>query len=155
MIIQWTESMSVGVPELDADHKGLIDIINRLAEQSNYDNVTDSIEGSLVALKRYAELHFAREERVMSVCRYNANSDHLEAHRNFVVKIQKVDKRFENDPKRLSRNVSEELGQFLSDWLTNHILHEDMAYKPYVIPKLSDARKAAQSVQGSQIWWSR
>lgn len=155
MIIEWKEAMSVGVPELDADHKGLIDIINRLADQSDRAYVTDAVESSLVALMRYAEVHFAREERVMSVCGYASDSHHLDEHRNFVTKVQKISQRFENDPKRLARNVNEELGQFLSDWLKDHILNTDMAYKSYVTTDLQNARKAAQSVKGSHIWWTR
>ena len=29
-LLEWTEDMSVGVPELDADHEGLIKVINQL-----------------------------------------------------------------------------------------------------------------------------
>ena len=33
-VMRWTEKMSVGVPELDADHKELIKVINQLRENS-------------------------------------------------------------------------------------------------------------------------
>ena len=155
MIIEWKEAMSVGVPELDADHRGLIDIINRLADQSGRAHVTDAVESSLMALMRYAEIHFAREERVMSVCGYPSDSQHLHEHRNFVTKVRKIGEKFEDDPKRLAKNVNEELGQFLSDWLQDHILNTDMAYKSCVTADLQNARKAASSVKGSHIWWAR
>ncbi len=61
-LMQWSEKMSVGVIELDADHKELIKVINRLGAIAEDQARQNAIRQSLFALLRYAEYHFAREE---------------------------------------------------------------------------------------------
>ncbi len=60
--------MCVGVPELDADHKELIKVINQLGENSEAGARGTAIRQCLFALLRYAEYHFAREEKVLAAC---------------------------------------------------------------------------------------
>ncbi len=61
-MMQWDEEMSVGVIELDADHKELIKVINQLGANAEDQARQNAIRQSLFALLRYAEYHFAREE---------------------------------------------------------------------------------------------
>ena len=49
--------------------------------------------------------------------------------------------------------VNEDLLNFLRDWLNHHIMIEDKAYGPH-IENNPDAKTAAKSFQGTQIWWS-
>ena len=51
----WTPAMSVGVDQLDDDHKGLIDVINDLATESSGEGRAAVLRQSLVSLRRYAE----------------------------------------------------------------------------------------------------
>ena len=60
--LEWSERLSVGVPELDEDHQTLIQIINSLREHQAAEASPKAIDRCLNALVRYAELHFAREE---------------------------------------------------------------------------------------------
>ena len=152
--MKWTESLSVGVPELDDDHKGLIDIINRLSDQSASRGAEDLVAQSLTALKRYAELHFGREQRVMSLCGFPSLEAHIEEHHAFIDRIGEIARRFEDDPQGLADMVRDELGDFLQDWLKDHIMVEDMAYRASVEPKLAEARQAAKSFSAADIWWS-
>ena len=48
----WTPAMSVGVDQLDDDHKGLIAVINDLAEESSGEARATVLRQSLVALRR-------------------------------------------------------------------------------------------------------
>ncbi len=61
-MMRWNEKMSVGVIELDADHKELIKVINQLGVNAEDEARRNAIRQSLFALLRYAEYHFAREE---------------------------------------------------------------------------------------------
>ncbi len=60
----WSQSMSVGMPEIDSDRKALICLINRLHDNLHTKSATVLSEflDSLIAC---VEFHFAREERVM------------------------------------------------------------------------------------------
>lgn len=153
--MRWTEAMSVGVPELDDDHKGLIALINRLANLSEPDTRRDAVRQGLVELMRYAEFHFGREQKVMAACLYPSIAHHIEEHGEFVEKIQAIARQFEVDPDQAAAKVTDELREFLRDWLNHHILIEDKAYRPDVEKRLEKARRAAQSFRATEIWWSR
>jgi hemerythrin-like metal-binding protein len=121
--------MSVGVPLLDSDHKALVQLINQLhnaLEDKKESSILDQIFESLVA---YIELHFEREEQVMEACGYPEISEHKEEHLCFTQNMHYMRHRYFNGE---GAEVSRELLVYLKDWLNNHILIQDMAYKPYV-----------------------
>jgi hemerythrin len=152
--MHWTPTMSVGLAELDEDHKQLFHLINRLADHVDSDDVpAEAVRDTLFALMRYAELHFSREERVMTACDFPQFDDHAGQHKSFVDRIKSITAEFDGDAQgRL--DVGEALLEYLKDWLTQHILIQDMAYKPFVEAKETEARYAAKSIRGVEIAWS-
>ena len=148
----WTPEMSVGVPELDEDHRSLIRIINQLAEAADDSTRQAAVRQSLYALMRYAETHFGREEQVMTACRYPQLDPHRGRHQDFIAKIDDVAKRFDERPDEVAEMVARELIDYLTDWLTKHIMVEDMAYRPFAEQDLRGARKAARDFRASQVW---
>ena len=68
--MRWKNEMSVGLKEMDDDHRFLIRVINRLGESVANPEDTDVIRECLASLRNYAEFHFAREEAVMRTCSY-------------------------------------------------------------------------------------
>jgi hemerythrin len=151
--MRWTEKMSVGVQEIDDDHKELIRIINRLAADADAEERRNAVRQSLIALHRYAEFHFAREEKVMAACGYPGQEEHKKEHRYFVDQIGELTQRFDQGPEQAARVVNEALLTFLQDWLSHHILIEDMAYRPYAEGS-PEAREAAKSFKAVEMWWS-
>ena len=97
-VMTWNRKMSVGLDELDSDHKELIRIINQLGAGSADEARRAAVRQSLVALQRYAEYHFAREESVMRACGYPELDEHQDQHRNFIQRIQGLTRRFDADP---------------------------------------------------------
>lgn len=153
-LMQWTIEMSVGVPELDEDHKKLIAILNRLAEESAQEPRQEIVRQCLFALRRYAEAHFAREENVMAACGYPTLSAHRELHRGFVTRIQATTQSFDAAPDDLAAHINDELLRFLKDWLGHHISIEDQAYRPFAEAHIGKARGAAQSFRAADVWHS-
>ncbi len=125
---QWSESMSVGVALLDSDHKALIETINRLHRAVEDDDAPEILDQIFDALVAYAEHHFAREEQVMAACGYPAAAAHKAEHLRFAQDMRYTrDRYFRGEEAAIGR----ELLDYLKDWLNNHILIEDMAYRPY------------------------
>lgn len=151
--MQWTEAMSVGLPELDADHRELIRIINLLDEAPESEGRNETLRQALVALQRYAEYHFAREEKVMAVCGYPNIEEHKAEHRAFVRQLGTFNQQFTEDSAGAAQVVHTKLRRYLQDWLKHHILVEDMAYKP-TVEKDPRARRAARDFAATEIWWS-
>ena len=148
----WTPAMSVGVDQLDNDHKGLIDVINDLAAESSGEGRAAVLRQSLVSLRRYAETHFGREEQVMRACGFPGLQGHHGEHEDFVTMIGEVTERLEADPEGAAAGVRDELVDYLKTWLNQHIMIQDMAYKPYVEEKRYEARDAAKSFKPGAIW---
>ena len=143
----WSESMSVGVALLDSDHKALIETINRLhdaVEDGDEPQVLDGIFDGLVA---YIEYHFAREERIMEVCGYPTATEHAAEHLRFAQNMRyNRDRYFRGE----EAGVGRELLDYLKDWLTHHILIDDMAYRPYAEGNPSTDRVA--EALGPGLW---
>ncbi len=153
-MIEWTDDMSVGLPELDDDHKLIIAAINQLDANANDATRKDVVRQCLMRLRRYAEYHFAREEKVMAACAFPAIEVQKSEHRDFVKCVQEATRRFDAKPAESAEIISQELLGFLRDWLRHHILIEDMAYRPYVEDN-GAAKQAARSFKATEIRWSR
>jgi hemerythrin-like metal-binding protein len=153
-LMQWTQAMSVGLEELDDDHKVLIKVINDLAANAGDAARRDVVRQCLLSLRRYAEFHFAREEKVMSACKYPGLESQKSEHRDFVKRIQEVTTRFDEDTTGSVEVVNEALLSFLKEWLNHHILTEDMAYRPHV-ERSAEAKQAAKDFKASEVWWSQ
>ena len=143
--LKWTESMSVGVPILDSDHRALFRLVNQLhdhMESGAEDAILGAIFDKLVA---YIEFHFTREEKVMQACGFPGLAVHLDEHADFTRYIHELRERYAgaHDPA-----LTQELLEFLKNWLNTHILIQDMAYKPYVLAE-EDTGEVAHVIPGA------
>lgn len=130
-IMIWNEDYSVGVDSLDNDHIILFSLINYLNDARLEGQETKIVGKLLDTLVQYAVGHFQREETRMRKAGYgeDAFNLHKEEHAQFGKQILDLQQRFE---KQGSEGLGEDLGEFLSGWLVDHILDTDMQYKPYV-----------------------
>ena len=123
--IDWRNEFSVGVEEIDAQHKKLIGLINDLAEARDAGKAPDRISDILSRLVNYVANHFGTEEGYMVRFNYAELGPHRQEHRTFIRKIQEFRKGYLEDRETLS----EELIAFLTRWLENHILGTDQRYR--------------------------
>ena len=63
----------------------------------------------------------------MVECEYPKIKLHQAQHRQLVEKVVKLQQKFESSGKRITK----EMMQFLTYWLTNHILVDDMEFGKY------------------------
>ncbi len=131
--------MSVGVPLLDADHRLFVEALNALIENGPHPARRDKVRAALGSLIRYARYHFAREEAVMAACAYPAIEAHRREHAYFLSRIEAVQKDYDA---KLGAVLDPGAIAFLEDWLTDHILAWDMAYRPYVEGRAQAAEAA-------------
>ena len=120
--------MSVGVALLDSDHQALIHLINRLHEYLETEEEPAVLEEIFETLVAYIDYHFAREEKVMDACEYPLADSHKEEHLGFTQEIRYIRDRY---VKGGDADIGQGLLDFLRNWLTHHILIQDMDYKAY------------------------
>ena len=125
--IVWNDAFSVGVGEMDSQHRKLISMINRLVREQK--NLTDpkTIAELLTEMTDYAGEHFRAEEYLMSEYGYDLIDKQVEQHQQFIETIQG----FYSATDIGANILSKALLQYLTKWLTRHILEEDMKYKPF------------------------
>ncbi len=128
---EWTPRLSVGLETVDRQHRMLIGYINELDEAVTQGKHADLVRRTMVGLRNYTKVHFAFEEGMFKVYRYEQGDDHAHGHRTFVAAIEQFERRQESgDP-----GVAVELLEFLKAWLSDHILIEDKAYAAVLIER--------------------
>ena len=128
--ISWSERMSVGVPQIDADHRTLVGLINHLHRSIGDDEEYATLGSVLKALEKYAAHHFAREERMMAAARYPALATHTRGHTRLAQEVRTLKERYDRD--RTAVRAKDCL-DFLHKWLIDHICSIDMDYRAWVV----------------------
>ncbi|MBL3599036.1 MAG: bacteriohemerythrin [gamma proteobacterium endosymbiont of Lamellibrachia anaximandri] len=126
--IEWSESMSVGNPLIDQDHKIIIKLINQLHHHVGAEEDRKALASALNTLIDYTLYHFSREERVMMACKYPSFEAHKRQHEKLIEQVVDTAHRFFEKKEDI---VQDELLDFLKSWLINHILKQDMGFFPY------------------------
>lgn len=123
-MLQWKDEYSTGVPEMDEQHKELINIINKLSEGLNSGEGSDYIGEVLLMLANYVLTHFESEEKFMQEIGFPK----LEEHRKIHVKFAQDFLGFSDAYQEGETDISGELSEKLKDWLINHIAGADQEY---------------------------
>jgi hemerythrin len=123
-LIPWSDDLSIGIHEIDDQHKKLVGLINDLHDAMKSGQAKQALEKTLSELADYAVYHFQVEEKYMEKFRYPEYHSHKLAHAAFVKKVAA----FQADYKSGKLGLSLELMHFLRDWLTTHIKGTDRQY---------------------------
>ena len=127
-LIQWQDSYSVGVAQMDEQHKKWIDIINRLHDAMSTGAASKVINEIIQEMNDYTVFHFSSEEKLLAQHGYPGTMAQEQAHKQFVEKLEEIKKRSEVSTIGLSTNVMASL----KDWLLHHILEKDKLYTTYL-----------------------
>jgi hemerythrin-like metal-binding protein len=125
---EWRDSLTVGIPLIDDDHKLLIDLINQLHESVYLHEEHATLGTILNALLEYTEYHFLREETVMEVCGYPDLSAHRAEHDALTARVREIEIRYRTDK---GADLGSETLRFLKYWLNGHIHGSDTLIHDY------------------------
>jgi hemerythrin len=127
-LLAWNDRLSVNIREIDAQHKKLVDMVNRLHEAMKDGKAEMMLMRIVDEMKQYAANHFALEEQYMKKHAYPEYGAHKSEHDKFVAKVIQVEK----DCKSGKCAMSMDILNFLSNWLVNHIKGVDKKYGPFL-----------------------
>lgn len=119
----WNSRFEVGIPEVDAQHHRLLDLVNALAEAAGGGARLPDLEALASALLDYASVHFADEERWLADAPLPAGAKeaHVREHRGFTEKVRGILERRDLAAPAVIQSVLD----FLLTWLVSHILGVD------------------------------
>ena len=79
-LIEWRDEFSVGVDEVDHEHRELVGLINKLHDDVSGGAGREDIAAALGEIYAQISAHFALEEKFMRESRYMAYAEHKEDH---------------------------------------------------------------------------
>jgi hemerythrin len=119
--LAWSEILSVGVDEIDEDHRKLIHIFNILNHAVAEKEPPEYLAATLDELINCTVWHFSHEERLMLKHRYRETEEHKAEHRDLIQSAKELQQKI----LQADQTVAEEHLVFLERWLTGHILTTD------------------------------
>lgn len=126
-VVQWSETLSLGIPEIDGQHQGLLDVINELWDAIVAKADPARIAHILAELEQYTLAHFTAEEALMRVEAYPKFGEHRQEHKNFIGQVAMA-------KAKLARGefLGLDLLRYLTDWLVKHIQGGDKDYARFI-----------------------
>ena len=121
MPIEWRAEFSVGDPQLDHEHRVLVELVNRTAG-----TILDGCAGSETT-RRFGDLlraiaaHFALEERQMQEARYDQFREHKIDHEHLLDELRDIMDAADAAPDR----TAEQLVATLEVWFSGHFSTHD------------------------------
>lgn len=114
--------MSVGVDEIDDDHRKLINTFNLLSQAVAAGDPPAYQAALLDELINCTVWHFSHEERLMVRYGYDQAADHMNEHRALIESARKL----RDELIDAQQSVTEAHIEYLERWLTEHIFTADM-----------------------------
>ena len=146
--IPWSDDLSVGLQEIDEQHKILIGLINSLYSESILKKADQSAVDSIInELKQYTIIHFSVEESLFRLFDYPYIEAHQKRHDSLKEELAKVHRKFKD-----GEPVNIELMSFLRRWIKNHILMEDKKYAPFFLEKGLKSSWSKQQSWIGKVW---
>lgn len=144
MSIEWRDALCVGEPQIDSDHKHLVQLINdfEVAITGHIDH--KRIATVLLGLVDYTGQHFTREEEIQLKIRYPFVESHRKQHRDVLKKLGAVLQEYTESHGDNRDKLIRDLTNFLKTWLVDHIIESDLRMRPYVLKMQSEAKDAAK-----------
>jgi len=121
---EWSENFSVNIPEIDDQHKIIVDLLNELYNAFMNKEHDKKLGEIIKKLSEYANFHFNTEEKYFSKFPDESITNHLEQHEDFKKKIESYKNLYSKDISSLTFIIM----QFIKGWLINHISGTDKAY---------------------------
>jgi hemerythrin-like metal-binding protein len=125
----WSDKFSVGNAVIDEDHQAFFEIAALLRDFDKERQGSHVIvESALNLLNEYVNGHFLREEKAMKKINFIGYDEHLARHVIFREKIKEIIIKYNGGV----ASASDYLHKFVIEWLTDHILKEDMKFKTLI-----------------------
>ncbi|MCE1203923.1 MAG: hemerythrin family protein [Holophagaceae bacterium] len=136
-MVIWNPAWETGITLIDQQHQALLAQFEALLVAIHENHPEDRIQPLLQFLADYVDTHFSMEEGLMQVVGYPGLAGHQAIHDRMRARVGQLLEAAKDNPATLT----EEVIDFLTDWLLRHINEED--------------RRMAQHLQHAEGAWMR
>jgi len=125
MKVEWQEYLSVGVVEIDHQHKFLFDKFNALLAACEKGCGAEEVNRLFAFLGAYVIIHFSDEERLMQRLGFPDFQKHRELHQAFTLQVAELNERLINEGP--TQSLISTICLTINGWLIQHISVLDRA----------------------------
>jgi hemerythrin len=127
--VEWSDDLSVGIEEIDDQHKVLVGLVNEMHEAIHRRHGSEAVRVVLAKLADYTRIHFAVEESLMRILGYPDYEIHKAQHEQLIEHMLELQHKVDTG----KTAIGFELMHFLKVWLTKHIMESDREYSDFFI----------------------
>jgi hemerythrin len=120
--ISWDDSLDVDVEEINDDHHKLVNLFNILSQAVEEGRSKDYVDAVLEELITCTIWHFRHEERLMVLYEYDGMELHKAEHKDLIEGVRAMQQMLRDE----NRLPTSEDFEYLAEWLTRHIVGQDM-----------------------------
>jgi len=122
--IVWDRRYNLGMAMVDKQHKKIFELVNKIYEIDDSDNVKEDIKKLLYEFKDYMQVHFEDEEKYMESIAYPNLQKHRELHEKIIQNVMQVIQK----PVNISI-LKSKIKIIIKRSFIEHILQEDIKIK--------------------------
>jgi hemerythrin-like metal-binding protein len=123
-LLEWRENFSIGIAEVDHEHRELIGLINSLHAALGTERAGERVEAFLGEIFADIAAHFALEERVMRERRYDALAEHKADHERLLDQLRDM-----MDEQAEGAELDDaQFGGQLAEWFSGHFRTHDARF---------------------------
>jgi hemerythrin len=123
MPISWSESLAIGLPEIDAQHRELFGRINALIDAMDQARAGEQVLPLLRFLDEYVIVHFGAEQRLMEAHAYPGRKEHVGQHAHFRGELRFLEGELARSGPTAALAV--QLNKLLCHWFRDHVAQVD------------------------------
>jgi methyl-accepting chemotaxis protein len=127
-LMVWNREIETGVPQIDDDHRRLVELMNRTHAQMAQGQVPVDAAAVLNAFAELMESHFVREEELMNASTFPHAAAHQRMHRAMLDQLADLRRMVD----RKDAAAAREIVKHLAAYLRNHMSEADLAMAAHV-----------------------
>ena len=127
--IAWSEFLSVGVAEMDDEHRQFIARVNEVNSAIVEVEDKQTVERAMQRMLTEAKQHFAHEQALLAKWRYPAATEHANRHAELIALFERAMKEFSETDISFVWALK---GLQIKQLLVEHLLKEDVKYRDFL-----------------------
>lgn len=128
--IDWSDLLSVGIDQMDDEHKELFVRINKLLSALVGGDEDYSIVEIVSFINEYIDFHFRDEEKMLERHNYPKIKEHKKLHATYEAEFAKIEEKLIQGD--FDATLLIEIQDKVVNWLLNHIAKVDKQYGEYI-----------------------
>ncbi len=127
-LLEWDDSLSVGIAEMDNEHKELVEVMNRFYREIQTEGTVTDLTKKLSDFQSVFAQHLNAESTLLRNNNDPQRQAHLDEHDRFLKEIDQLIER-----NRSGEDVSLDFFEQLGPWIRDHTMAFDKPFAEYVM----------------------